>query len=279
MTGPTRQVLVSAGLPDRGPPPVFLAGENRPSAPTPPAADSLVAIPPVSADSVALEPVIAPPIAAPVAAPSPDPELRARLSALETTLMDLRSAFADQPAISAEAAARLDEISTHVAELAVQIHAVQETATQALRTAREMASDAALETQSVEVINEDIRQDVRAVLSRISRIEERMTSQDGRIEALAGDIHLLARYGDGPDTPPAHPASQVTATPFMAQAAPGGTTQTPPSPPPELVQGRYRVGDWVGGYGVVTAIRKTPEGDHLVTPAGVVFAPAPAAAP
>lgn len=279
LTGPPRAYLTAAGWPDLGPAPIFMAGDIDLDDTVLPSAAVTTTLP-----SRAGEPVLDSGLETSALTESlspqpsgPDPILIARIDALETSLAALRKDIHGQPDISPAVVTQLDEIRATATAQGTQIETINDQAQQALRTAREVASDFRLGHQSSEVDSESIRQDVRAVFSRITRLEERFTSQDGRIEALAGDIHLLSRYGGAPEIRAvAQPSTAITAAPFLVNAAPGATHVSVPTPPPDIIQGHYRVGDWVGGYGVVTAIRKTPEGDHLVTPAGVVFAPAPA---
>ena len=123
---------------------------------------------------------------------------------------------------------------------------------------------------------EMLETDVHAIATSLKTARAVRNSLSERIEALASDLHLVARFGSdgGVQDEGFRPASTTTASAFgsnyhgSADAAAGAVL-----PAGTAVQGQYRVGDWVAGRGVVSSIRKTPDGDYLTTPRGVLFAP------
>ncbi len=155
----------------------------------------------------------------------------------------------------------------------------REEAAQALREARHARNLIEGQSDDRDARLGLIEEDVQAFAASLRNLRHMQAAVSDRIEAVASDLHLLLRFGDGTgvgDAGAAGPASTTTTAPWRsnyhstADAAAGEPRVAPES----LVQGQYRVGDWVAGWGVVTAIRRTPDGDHLTTPRGTLFAPA-----
>ncbi len=216
--------------------------------------------------------------------------LTARLDAQEDRLDGLAdSVNQDMPGV----AQRLDGMKDEISRLSDAIRGQEEQLGEldsSLVSVRDRAQAAGREASHVRnqlnLINSDsassskmLEADLKAVITSLDSVRTQQFNLSGRIEALAGDLHLMSRYGYGQQAEPTPQRSAVihkAPGQNMLSAPSGSSLAQPPSSaaPPDLVQGRYRVGDWVGGYGVVSSIRKTPEGDHLVTPGGVLFAPA-----
>ncbi len=218
--------------------------------------------------------------------PDPAAELMTRIAAVEARTVELAGSAANAPPAEDQLAPledRLTLLETTVRTLAGDLQSqtdaldgLNDTAAAALREARHargFLNDAAADDRSRA---EAAEADIRAVVGSLGSLRARMSSLSGRLDALAGDLHLMARFGYGQVTqnPNASRSTVIRQAPTAAAMTGSAGPRPAAEPPGELVQGRYRVGDWVGGWGVVTSIRKTPEGDHLTTPAGIVFAPA-----
>ena len=193
------------------------------------------------------------------------PDLAERLDGIQDEIVRLSDAVQGHEA-------RLGELDLSVAS-------IRDRAEAAGREASHVRNQLDLITSDSDSSSEMLKADLKAVITSLDNVRAQQFNLSGRIEALAGDLHLMSRYGYGQqaDRPPQRGAVVRTAPGRNLLNAPSGQSLAPPpssAAPPDLVQGRYRVGDWVGGHGVVSSIRKTPEGDHLVTPGGVLFAPA-----
>ena len=121
---------------------------------------------------------------------------------------------------------------------------------------------------------EVVETDIKALAAAHKTARAVIAAQSDRIEALAADLHLLDRFGDtARPTPAPRPAETQAVAPWTSNHFPSSVAAAEAEAPAAAVQGQYRVGDWVAGWGVVSAIRRTPEGDYLTTPRGVLFAP------
>ena len=235
------------------------------------------------------EPSALPPDAAPQSAGAG--ELAAAIERIEAgmgaSLAGIRSDLAEQGNAISGLTGEVERLSGLVSEIEADRAADASLLQQALDEAAQARREAGHARNLIEASAGDrdarlgmLEEDVQAVAASLRTLRHMQASTGDRIDAVAADLHLLVRFGDGPgggDAATAGPASTTTTAPWQtnyyatADAAAGESGVAPES----LVQGKYRVGDWVVGWGVVTAIRKTPEGDHLTTPRGTLFAPAP----
>ncbi|MDE0254112.1 MAG: hypothetical protein OYG32_04885 [Rhodospirillaceae bacterium] len=201
-------------------------------------------------------------------------DLSARLDAALDGVSAQAEVAREVRSLSAEIAAQRTELDA----LANEIAASRDIAS-AARRAAEGARDRVEATMSASGSEADaLQSDIGALYSSLEALRGRQDRLAARVDAVAGDLHLAVRYGgDSSPAPAARAAAVERSAPGYSLYSPPGSAAPTAAPPPDLVQGRYRVGDWLGGYGVISAIRKTQEGDHLVTPSGVVFAPAPKA--
>lgn len=193
------------------------------------------------------------------------PDLAARLDGMRDEIGQLSDAVRGQ--------------EVRLGELDLSVASIRDRAEAAGREASHVRNQLDLINSDSDSSSEMLKADLKAVITSLDNVRAQQFNLSGRIEALAGDLHLMSRYGYGQQAnrPPQQGAVVQTAPGRNLLSAPSGHSHAPPpssAAPPDLVQGRYRVGDWVGRHGVVSSIRKTPEGDHLVTPGGVLFAPA-----
>ncbi len=116
--------------------------------------------------------------------------------------------------------------------------------------------------------------DIQALAAAHKTARAVIGAQSDRIEALAADLHLINRFGEtARRTASPGPAETHAVAPWTSNYFPSSGAAAEAEEPAAAVQGQYRVGDWVAGWGAVSAIRRTPEGDHLTTPRGMLFAP------
>lgn len=228
------------------------------------------------------------------AAQSPPPSVPAgrdpveeRLAALEGLLTAHDAVQKDQAGEVERLASAIERFQAGLEKLAGQQQANADLAAKALDTAELALREARHGRSLVEAATGDrdarlelLEADVLALATALRTARAINASLSDRIDSVAADLHLAARFSQG-RTGPATGFGAVSSTeqaPFQSNYHSTADAAAAASPPPEsVIQGQYRVGDWVAGWGVVSAIRRTPDGDHITTPRGVLFAPAAAA--
>ena len=211
------------------------------------------------------------------------PSLAASLSAIEGTLRAhelIQRELTEQLQALAEENARMTaELEARGQRLA-QLEAASAGLVDAVQLARDEAQHARSLAETItgqrEARLELVETDVFALASALKTSRAVASSLSERIDALAADLHLVARFGsEQAPAAPVQPAATISTAPFQSNYHGSASEAAEAAPPAAVqpVQGQYRVGDWVAGWGVVSSIRRTPDGDHLTTPRGIVFAP------
>ncbi len=207
-----------------------------------------------------------------------------QIAELERLLTDANSKLGEQADAIIGLRDEIQGLSDHLGQLEESRHADAGALREALDTARAARRKAEHARTIVESAGagedgrlELVEEGVQALANSHRRSRNMIATLNDRIEEVASDLDLLSYYGAG-RSPAAPAGSTVTTTassPWQSNyySAADAPAAEPRVAPESLVQGQYRVGDWIAGWGVVTAIRKTPDGDHLTTPAGNLFAP------
>ena len=205
-----------------------------------------------------------------------------RLSAIEGTLSAhevIQRDLTERLETLAEGNARMAAELASQAERLVQLEAtttgIIDSVAVARREAQLARSLVETTTGEREARLELVETDVFALANALKTSRAVSSSLSERIDALAADLHLVARFGvEQTPSAPQQPSTTITTAPFQSNYHASATDAARDAPPAvQPVQGQYRVGDWMAGWGVVSSIRRTPEGDHLTTPRGIVFAP------
>ena len=170
------------------------------------------------------------------------------------------------------------ELSAFLHSLDTRVVSLDETLrAEMARSARIRQSSSLMQTRLAELESAaradstGLRTDVTAILSSLGQVRRSLADFEDRLTGVASDVYLITRYGYGQPAQPARVQSPQPGASTWTSAEGGGARITSRR---SIQQGDYEVGDFVGGYGVVMSIRRTPEGDYLNTENGTLFAAA-----